>query len=485
MLRQPPPWSAPAGRVSLVAAIPMSRRTATKTSGRETRAGRDGEGLLAEIVSAADRDHCPGARPVVSVREQEEPGYLRAVEARALFRVSLSRRGIWHGEWAELDPRKLPAPPDSGRKISTELTARWHASQPIVIHGAADGALADSADCIDAAGALHAALQEPLGLRRWLARLAKSLEPDFAVLPARPRLFDPGRDLERVLVGSVAAGGRGRRVKDLWVKSAWLSTAEGDDSLRVRVSFGRERDDDASGDLLRHRLVAELASRILPESSLVSANPALVHQVERMIAEPALFTQHIAYWNAPDGGALFHHDAFSEDEEESRRPGQLGVCYLQLSGRTAWLALSIADLAARVREFAECLSEGEIPWVRAQLFPDAASQKRFAGLLEDEEALLRELARPSCGSLAAFVNRGPEFTAWLADAGHGAILSPGDAILLPNHGLARTAMHSVFCASEEVAYGLSLAIRADREEPAEWILPQGPARGPRSRRRTR
>jgi len=60
------------------------------------------------------------------------------------------------------------------------------------------------------------------------------------------------------------------------------------------------------------------------------------------------------------------------------------------------------------------------------------------------------------------VNRGPEFTAWLADAGHAAILAPGDAILLPNHGLTRTAMHSVFCASDETAYGLSFAIRADR-----------------------
>jgi hypothetical protein len=76
------------------------------------------------------------------------------------------------------------------------------------------------------------------------------------------------------------------------------------------------------------------------------------------------------------------------------------------------------------------------------------------------------------------VNRGPEFTAWLADAGHAALLAPGDAILLPNHGLRRTAMHSVFCADDDVSYGLSLAIRSDRE-PA----PAPAASPPRRRRR--
>ena len=51
-------------------------------------------------------------------------------------------------------------------------------------------------------------------------------------------------------------------------------------------------------------------------------------------------------------------------------------------------------------------------------------------------------------------------TGLLADAGHACVLEPGDAILLPNHGYARTAMHSVFCASEETTYGISLAVRA-------------------------
>jgi hypothetical protein len=413
----------------------------------------DGEDLLAEILSAPDRDRGFAPRPVVSVREQEDPGYLSAVESRRVGSTKLSRRGMWHGEWAELAP--APARGDG----FAELSARWHAARPIVLPGAVSGEeLREFDDRIAAAGELYQSLQEPRGLRTWLADLA----PEFSVRPGRPRLFDEERDIERVALASEGRGGR--KVDDLWVKSSWLSTAENDGSLRVRVAFGRERDDDASGDLLRHRLVAELASRLFPESALVSANPAIVQTVERLIAAPALFTQHIAYWNAPEGGALFHHDAFAEDEEESGRPGQLGVGYLQLSGRTAWLALSIADLAARVREFVECLVEGELPWVKAQLFPQESALRRVEAFVHDDLALASELARPGCGILAGLVNRGPEFTAWLADAGHAAVLGPGDAILLPNHGLARTAMHSVFCAGDEVAYALSLAIRADRPE---------------------
>jgi len=103
--------------------------------------------------------------------------------------------------------------------------------------------------------------------------------------------------------------------------------------------------------------------------------------------------------------------------------------------------------------------------VRAQLWPQPAEWTRLCQLVDDEARLLRELALPGCGALGRLVNRGPEFSAFLADAGHAAILRAGDAILLPNHDLAHTAMHSVFCASEQTGYALSLAIRPARETP--------------------
>ncbi len=209
---------------------------------------------------------------------------------------------------------------------------------------------------------------------------------------------------------------------------------------------------------------------MLPETAIATANPVLVQLVEKLAGEAVLFTQALAYWNAPGGGALFHHDAFVEDAADHGAFRQLGVCYVQLSGATAWLALSTDDLATRIVEFADALDEGELPWVRAQIFetrgaPFVGGWKRFRALLADGERLRREIARPGCGALGPIVDRGPEFTAFLADAGHGAILRAGDAILLPNSGLEKTCMHSVFCAGDDVAYSISLAMRPDREAP--------------------
>jgi len=304
----------------------------------------------------------------------------------------------------------------------------------------------------------------------------------------------------------------GRKIADLWLKSSWLSTHPDDSSLRLRLSFGREVDDDASRDILRHRLVGALASILLPESALITDNPLIAPIVERLCGEKVLFTQAIAYWNSPNGGALFHHDAFGEDRIDGGDTRQLGVCYLQLSGATAWLTLSIADLAARVREFVAALEQGKRAWVRAQLFEPAADRRargahgaqgadgesgaaaaglswpRLCALVADDAKLARELGLPGCGALALLVNRGPEYTSFLAEKGHAAILHPGDAILLPNQGVHATCMHSVFCAGDEPAYSLSLATRPDREarETAdEYLAVDGrdaeSSRGPRSR----
>jgi hypothetical protein len=420
------------------------------------------QGLLAEILDADDRDRCPGARTVVSFSDRDAIEYVREVSRTATRTIALSRRGVFHGEWAELDPRRCGY--DSERTASTtDFSARWHAARPLVLPRVVRDMPREIAEVIDARGALHASLKETGGLRRWLDERAPDLEPQFERLLQRAALFDRERDIERYLFESHSPTGRGRRVRDLWVKSAWLSTYPDDDSLRVRVSFGREERDDASGDLLRHRLVAALASALFPESAVVASNPELAILLGRCVPEEILFTQHIAYWNSPDGGALFHHDAFAEDADAVAGVGQLGFCYVQLSGSTAWLALSIADLCERVREFAESLVDGTLPWVCAQLFPTPSALRQFDKLLADDGALRSELALPGCGRLGALVNRGPEFTSFLADAGHAWILDAGDAILLPNHGLDCTAMHSVFCASDETAYGLSLAIRPDRE----------------------
>ncbi len=434
--------------------------------------------LLAEILSAPDRDGCPFARPVVSWSDQDEEAYLASIEAAALASVTLQRRGVDHGDWAELDAARAGVTlPDDGDDAAFEgfCSVRWQAARPIVLPGVAASFLPELAPELDDAASLFEELCETGGLAGWLTSRAADLAPEFEPLARRAPLADPERDLERMFVAAhPPPGGGGRTIDDLWIKSAWLSTHEDERSLRVRMSFGREGDDDGSADLLRHRLVTQLGERLFPETVVAGGNPDLVRLVERLCGTSVLFTQMLAYWNAPGGGASFHHDAFAEDELDGGAQRQLGVCYVQLTGATAWLALSTADLAARIAEFAEALEEGELPWLRAQLFeagPHAfpGGWRRFRALLADGPRLASELSLPGCGALGPLVNRGPEFTSFLADAGHGCILRAGDAILLPNFGLRSTCMHSVFCAGDDVAYSLSFALRPDRESPAALL----------------
>jgi hypothetical protein len=447
--------------------------------------------LFESILAAPDRDRCPLAREVISFQESDEAGYLRAIETAAVESVSLERRGAYHGEWAVLEPSLLPprlrsedAPRDDAR-YQAVLVDRWHACRPIVLPGIARPFLEEFSGQIAARDGLRDELSEPGGLRRFLAEHAELLEPSFRVLAKRASLFDRERDIERVLLESFAPNGRGKRIEDLWLKSAWLSTHDSDASMRLRFSFGSERDDDASRDIVRQRVIGDLAERLLPETAVLTAHPTLVPLVEKCCGEPVLFTQHIAYWNAKSGGALFHHDAFAEDAFGDGTWRQLGVAYVQLSGATAWLALSLADLAARVTEFTGALAEGELPWVKAQLCEGArpaiaGGWKRLAELAADSRACAAELALPGQGALGPLVNRGPEFTSFLADAGHAHVLEAGDVILLPNRGLHATCMHSVFCAGEETGYSLSLAMRPNREAPEAEE-----ARTARARRSTR
>ncbi|MBL8857161.1 MAG: hypothetical protein JNL28_01470 [Planctomycetes bacterium] len=448
--------------------------------------------LFESILSAPDRDRCPLVDPVVSFAETDEAGYLRSIETAVERTVALERRGAYHGEWAVLDaealPRALRSPADafSNDEIFSAIHARWHDCKPIVLPSIAADVVDDFAAEIAERDALREDLSTAGGLRQFVTARTAEIEPAFELLAKRAKLADPERDIERVLLASFPPTGRGKRIEDLWLKSAWLSTHDDDASMRLRFSFGSERDDDASRDIVRQRVTADLAERLLPESAALSAHPALAPLLDKLCGESVLFTQHIAYWNSKSGGALFHHDAFAEDAFDDGTWRQLGVCYVQLSGATAWLALAIDDLAARCAEFVEALAEGALPWVRAQLCgggrpPIPGGFERLWQLAQDRAACTAELALPGQGALGALVNRGPEFTSFLADAGHGFVLEAGDAILLPNRGLHATCMHSVFCASEETGYSLSLALRPNREAPEDTEARSRDRRSARSR----
>ena len=402
---------------------------------------------------APDRERIPEAAPVVSFREDDERAFLTEVETRSRGSYRLSRRGVQHGRLAELRPEGLIEARPRRRRRDALVLERWVAARPILLPKAADR-LRPALMGFDAAKLLDD-LSAAGGLRALLDRRAAALAPEFVVQPGTAEPFDAERDIERLVVRDTRTAPDdldGPDDPELWVKSGRLSTHAADRSLRVRVAFGREGDDDASADERAHARVGELARRLLPGASALEDLAEVRELLARLTGGPVSFTQHIAYLNAPEGGARFHHDAFDEDPASA----QLGVAYTQLVGRTVWLALSIEELGARLREFLAALGEGDAPWLAEEL---GAVLSELQGLARERRTLLAELALPGCGRFGPLVDRGPEFTTFLADAGHALVLHPGDVLLLPNHGLERTAMHSVFCGSDEPTYALSVAVR--------------------------
>jgi len=350
------------------------------------------------------------------------------------------------------------------------LDQRWYEAQPIILRGwvpefseaetvAETGAdssgltpgpqnIQDRGHCANA----FATLADNKGLRTYLTQRAAVLGTTFAP-GSNMHLFDEARDREGIRIV---------QDHDLWVKLSRLSTRETDASLRVRHGFGKEGPDDLSRDLERHRMVAELAQTLWPAMGALPTADAWSKRLERWIEGPVLRTQTIAYFNAPDGGALWHHDAF----DEPLIGGQRGVLYVQHTGRTAWLACSIDALTHLFIEFLEYLEEGEMPWVREDLLGkrDREMWPKIYKRTERFVRLRKELTKPGQGVYGPWVGR-PEFSALAADAGHAFLLDPGDAILLPNHGYEKTAMHSVFCASPGPTLAFSMALREDREGP--------------------
>ena len=144
--------------------------------------------------------------------------------------------------------------------------------------------------------------------------------------------------------------------------------------------------------------------------------------LDHLLQRPHRLSERILYNNAPDGGAVFHHDA---------EPGQLGVCFSQLQGHTAWLALGKRRLAALLVRTGTCRTQ---------------------------RSAMDRLDQGSDRELWRVMNREAGFTAHLAAHGALFVLRAGDSILLPSHGIDDVAWHSVLALGERPSlahsYGL-------------------------------
>ena len=148
------------------------------------------QGPHRELLEAPDRDNCPGARPVLAYRSGDDPEYLAGLDTRARQRVRLERRGVWHGEWVELEAHQAPA---LSRPREALLEERWHRARPIFLPAllAADDTWPDQAqERLD----LFESLQRPEGLSEFVAARPSGSGPHWRPTGPLP-LYDPSRDL--------------------------------------------------------------------------------------------------------------------------------------------------------------------------------------------------------------------------------------------------------------------------------------------------
>jgi hypothetical protein len=392
-------------------------------------------------------------------RVSSEKGEHLAAAADAGERIELFRRGRLHGWFTAHERADERAP----RDLAPTWARRWHAGQPVVLPGFAAPSDTLSAD-IAARQRWHADLQEHGGLLAYLAGRRAELEPHFSLHGHAAPDRDAPLAIERVRCTWAAdPTRRGPLMRDLWVESAWLSDHEADDSLAIRIGFGNG-DSDADGlDLARHRRAAELAELVLPEAALLHASEEFTGLVEAFTGCGLLFARHAACWIGREGGAGFREETFPMDALGR----DLGACWAQLDGRTLWLALAFDELVEELQAFGRQLLEPASAWLLEQLFPTPAERARFTASLAHPERARAELRQPGGGALRALLERGPEFTSFLADAGHAYLVLPGDVLLLPRHAAEHRAVYSCFGVDALPALGLWTSLQ--RRELPEGI----------------
>jgi len=296
---------------------------------------------------------------------------------------------------------------------------RWQAAEPVFLPGVLGDVEATwgeaSRACLQMFDRLRAGdseLLDELELRLrdddWLRYAGSTVDRD-----------DP-RELERCFVDAEVDGEA--VATDLWAKLAWIADEELERSLRIRFSNGLDQleewmttsDHTASW-------VDRFALHAFPECRAVLGCSALRERLDRWIGRPHRLSERILYNNAPGGGAAFHHDA---------EPGQLGVVFSQLEGRTAWFTLSKRRLARLLVEFG---------W-------------------KDLRGAMEALDRSQDPELLHVLNRDEAFARALSAHGALFVLRAGDAILLPSHGPDDVAWHSVLAVGDQPSLAHSYGI---------------------------
>ncbi len=340
----------------------------------------------------------------------ESQALVRALRQRGRQVWPLRRRGANLGYAVEVH-RTFPSLPQAQRT--------WRAGAPVFLPGVLGEAPTRHAAAIGNSLRMFDRLRRG---GRFVDALERRLQDDVDLEYAGSTIDkNDSREIERVFVDAKPGGKL--VAKDLWAMLAWIANDESDLSMRIRFSAGLERIEEwMQATDLTAGWVDQFAGRAFPECAAIMACDRLRTILDHLIGKPHRLSERILYNNAPDGGAVFHHDA---------EPGQIGVCFNQLEGHTAWLTLPKRRLAHLL--------------VRT-------------GFCRDQRAAMAALDDSDDKKLWTRLNRDAGFTAWLAAHGALFVLGAGDSILLPSHSIDDVAWHSVLALGEKPSlahsYGL-------------------------------
>ncbi len=377
------------------------------------------------------RSTIPELRAVSATRA----AWFAAGRARA-GAIALDRRGARLGSVRELGEIECG---------DDELESRWNSDRPIVLRGALSNGLAKQGAAMARTIALFDRIREGATLADDLWRRVREVRRRSRNSTAPATYFEPAgvtidlgdaREIEKVFAHR--RRGARRIALDLYAKLSWISVDERDESLRIRFSFGAEALMEWIEDASRSVHADEFARAVFPECELIDGNRALLRLLERLNGRRVRLSERIVYNNAPGGGAIFHHDA---------EPWQLGVVYGQFVGETAWFALPKRELAEFVPQFAR----------------GSRARKSFG----TRKRALRALDQEDAADLARVLNETPALARALVERGAYFRLRPGDAILMPSHGIDDVCWHSVFALGRTPSLSHSYGIFSARRRASD------------------
>jgi len=315
------------------------------------------------------------------------------------------------------------------------IARAWHADEPISVPGLAVDTIKGHADDIERARELMEKVLDDSELAGLLDAepIISRLRPQFVVVASSAEEHD-AQGIGKVYFDVEDAG---KCVAEgLWCKVSWLSFHDEDASLRFRFSFGMEGYEDVAADPARQHWAGVLCDRIFPESATITENPDILTRLQEFLGPKPAFVERIVYFNAPNGGAQFHHDV---------ERGHAGVIYAQITGRTFWLAASKPKLMDEIERF---LTQA-----------DANTWRELRKLAANRDALSAYMDESDHETVEALIDRSPAFVQHMLAQGHGFFLHPGDALLMPQRNLGTCVWHCVFCMDDEPGEGLSFALR--------------------------